>query len=541
MAATRLDELKASRRSMKGWATRSVNAINALHAAPLIDVDELEVEEQNLRKRQEQLEEVQMQIEALLIDDDALAAEQDESETVMKTIKEARAKCLKTQRLLRAGPGSTASTSMTPGAAATSSDGRDRPTLSCLRLMFEALEYFQRRFGNPELRKDALAMKLLDLEAAEVPDEAKLRHLIDDIVGATRSLEALGRSYKTAEGRTLKNLLTFLEEEVAIMERARTQHGKEKLQCAGLEESYEGHESAHALRVSEKVKGQGMGARGQYNGKGSSSKGPTLCLFCQGSHATKDCAADMTLEEKHGKLVEARIASYFEAASRDVLAPHLIGRRGKTPVVLCRLLHCALHNACSYGHYEVCEVLVRHGAAVNNEADRNRKNRDGKTPLDLVKKGDEEVADLLRGEVALLEASKKGSVSRVKNLITLSPAMINCRDIQGRNSRPLHLAAGYNNLEVAEYLLENGADVNAQDKGGLIHLYNASSYGNLDIAALADGDEPYLKNQEGDAPVDMASAEDFMSFLSDSTQTRMSSATPPVLRYPADKACHYPL
>ena len=50
---------------------------------------------------------------------------------------------------------------------------------------------------------------------------------------------------------------------------------------------------------------------------------------------------------------------------------------------------------------------------------------------------------------------------------------------QGRNSTPLHLAAGYNNLEVAEYLLENGADVNAQDKGGLIPLHNASSYGRL--------------------------------------------------------------
>ena len=55
---------------------------------------------------------------------------------------------------------------------------------------------------------------------------------------------------------------------------------------------------------------------------------------------------------------------------------------------------------------------------------------------------------------------------------------------QGRNSTPLHLAAGYNNLEVAEFLLENGADVNAQDKGGLIPLHNASSYGHLDIAAL---------------------------------------------------------
>lgn len=40
----------------------------------------------------------------------------------------------------------------------------------------------------------------------------------------------------------------------------------------------------------------------------------------------------------------------------------------------------------------------------------------------------------------------------------------------------LHIA-GYNNLEVAEYLLEHGADVNAQDKGGLIPLHNAASYG----------------------------------------------------------------
>ena len=41
----------------------------------------------------------------------------------------------------------------------------------------------------------------------------------------------------------------------------------------------------------------------------------------------------------------------------------------------------------------------------------------------------------------------------------------------------VHYLAGYNNVEVAEFLLENGADVNAQDKGGLIPLHNASSYG----------------------------------------------------------------
>ena len=54
---------------------------------------------------------------------------------------------------------------------------------------------------------------------------------------------------------------------------------------------------------------------------------------------------------------------------------------------------------------------------------------------------------------ALLDAAKKGNVTRVQKLLT--PDNINCRDCQGRNSTPLHLAAGYNNLEGAERLLES--------------------------------------------------------------------------------------
>ena len=134
-----------------------------------------------------------------------------------------------------------------------------------------------------------------------------------------------------------------------------------------------------------------------------------------------------------------------------------------------------------------------------------KKNRDGKTPLDLVKEEDQDISDLLRGDEALLEACKKGrsnsscalpyynprditysyslgELSRVMKLLT--PDNVNCRDVIGRNSSPLHLSAGYNQLEVAELLLENGADVNSRDKGGLIPLHNAASYGHVEIAAL---------------------------------------------------------
>lgn len=161
-----------------------------------------------------------------------------------------------------------------------------------------------------------------------------------------------------------------------------------------------------------------------------------------------------------------------------------------------------LHNACSYGHYQVAELLVKKGANVNVQdlwkytplheatqkgkseivklllrygAEPNKKNRDGRVPLDLVKENDQDISDLLTGDAALLDAAKKGNVARIMKLVT--PENINCRDTQGRNSTPLHLAAGYNNLEVAEYLLENGADVNVPDKGGLIPLHNAASYG----------------------------------------------------------------
>ncbi|XP_071948207.1 poly [ADP-ribose] polymerase tankyrase-1-like [Antedon mediterranea] len=256
-----------------------------------------------------------------------------------------------------------------------------------------------------------------------------------------------------------------------------------------------------------------------------------------------------------------------------------------------------LHNACSYGHYEVTELLVKHGAVVNvadlwkftplheaaakgkyeicklllkHGADPHKKNRDGNTPLDLVKEGDQDVADLLRGDAALIEAAKKGNLARVQKLVT--PENINCRDSQGRNSTPLHLAAGYNNVEVAEYLLESGADVNAQDKGGLIPLHNASSYGHVDIAALlikhntcvnaqdrwnftplheaaqkgrtqlcalllAHGADPTMKNQEGQAPLDLTTAEDVRALLLDAMPPMTTTTTTTATKSPPSINC----
>ena len=52
-----------------------------------------------------------------------------------------------------------------------------------------------------------------------------------------------------------------------------------------------------------------------------------------------------------------------------------------------------------------------------------------------------------------------------QKLVATNLHAVNCRDVDGRHSTPLHFAAGYNRVSVVEYLLEHGADVHAKDKG----------------------------------------------------------------------------
>ena len=51
----------------------------------------------------------------------------------------------------------------------------------------------------------------------------------------------------------------------------------------------------------------------------------------------------------------------------------------------------------------------------SKETQKPGKNSGGHTPLELVKEGDQDVVDLLRGgDSALLDAAKKGNLSRVQ-------------------------------------------------------------------------------------------------------------------------------
>ena len=84
----------------------------------------------------------------------------------------------------------------------------------------------------------------------------------------------------------------------------------------------------------------------------------------------------------------------------------------------------------------------------------------------------------------MLEAAKNGYLETVKLILEVMPETVDCRDVDGRESTPLHFAAGYNHPEVVKLLLDSGADIEAKDKGGLVPLHNACSYGHFEVAEL---------------------------------------------------------
>lgn len=66
-----------------------------------------------------------------------------------------------------------------------------------------------------------------------------------------------------------------------------------------------------------------------------------------------------------------------------------------------------LHEAAAKNKLDICRLLLDHGAQVD------AKTREGQTPYDLLKDKDGDLADLLQGHRALLDAAKKGDLDRV--------------------------------------------------------------------------------------------------------------------------------
>ncbi len=97
----------------------------------------------------------------------------------------------------------------------------------------------------------------------------------------------------------------------------------------------------------------------------------------------------------------------------------------------------------------------------------------------------------------LIDACRRGDEEEVRQFCYLFPKLIHEKDVKGFT--PLIIAVYNNQEKTAELLLQNGADVNAQDRAGNTALMGASFKGYASVAAtlLQKGADVNLRNYQG--------------------------------------------
>ena len=190
-----------------------------------------------------------------------------------------------------------------------------------------------------------------------------------------------------------------------------------------------------------------------------------------------------------------------------------------------------LHSAAFLGQYEAAELLLENGA------DINIRNGDGGTPLDAtgvdwettgfiagllkikidrktIETGRTKVVELLRQHGASTNARSESNALcnavRGGDLLAVKEQLANGVAIDAEDSEfgvtALSWAALLGDAEIAKFLIEKGADVNAKSRDGSTPLHSAAFLGHTEIAELLiqKGAEVNPKNYRDETPLDVS-------------------------------------
>lgn len=138
----------------------------------------------------------------------------------------------------------------------------------------------------------------------------------------------------------------------------------------------------------------------------------------------KDGSSPLHLAAERGEMSEL-----MELLLKNGAVPNQTDGSGETP----------LHRAARHDNKEGCKILLAYGA------DSGLASHSGYTAAQLGGQGVVKVIQEPPGmdlERQLLEASRTGDLDTVIKILTQRPDIVNCRDVEGRNSTPLHFASG---------------------------------------------------------------------------------------------------
>ena len=209
-----------------------------------------------------------------------------------------------------------------------------------------------------------------------------------------------------------------------------------------------------------------------------------------------------------------------------------------------------LHDAMT-GNVEIVKLLIENGAEVNSKdnsgntpmhrikysnhdeklnlllkagADINKKNDIGITPLQVavfMPKDNYLNSILKNGGTSyneLLDSIIKEDVKNAKALVSENPEIV--RSITGHGNTPLHYAVEIGNLEIVEYLLDSGAEVDIKNNHLNTPLHLAASRGLIQISKLliAKGADINAQNKDGRTPLhhSIGKNRELLKFLLDS-------------------------
>ncbi len=203
-----------------------------------------------------------------------------------------------------------------------------------------------------------------------------------------------------------------------------------------------------------------------------------LCAACKQPpaqrNATTPAATGTGVSNQPGERTADEIALIDVSIKGDTAAVKTLLDRGVNANTKDPDGRTPLTEAAYYGYTEIARLLLDHGADVF------AKKIHGETVSDMAA-GHKDIAAMIKREMDLLEASERGDVQAVKDLLDKG-AHANVHDPDGRT--PLTEAVWNNNSELVKLLLERGANPNAKKNDGATPLGIAKGKGFKEIVEM---------------------------------------------------------